>query len=241
MRRKPLNDRSGGRPQTSSEEAPPANLPNVADSDVFWVDVAFFVDKTPARRAVIARIAKALGATLPRGNRTHVLEGGFGSSKRGPHVHVHIDQTKVDAETAYYVLLHMHGENPHVHEHEDGGGGEAKPASWLYEQLVELRKDERRVLGFFDAHLESTEWPAPAQSAGALPVTVAGRVLPVVGVSYGAELAGEGVYAFRWTQRDGTMAVDVSYSGEFDLADLPDLWKREHTTVMSYVKEALPR
>jgi hypothetical protein len=216
-----------------------ANVPSVTESDAFWVDVAFFLEKTPARRAAISRMAKALNLPMPQGSRGHVLGASFGSPEQGPHVNLHIDHSQYDKDPVnYYVRLHIHGGEAHEHDHEEDESKQT--VTWLYEQLANVAKSQTALFGFVEAHLQLDDWPIPSQAITALPITVGGRVLPVIGMSYGTDLD-EGVDMFRWTRDEGGIRVDVSYTSRFNVNEISDLWQREHATVMAYVREVFPR
>lgn len=202
--------------------------------DGFSLDLAFFLVRTRARQLKVSRILKAL--KLKRGEGKHVFSHAFGTVESTPYLLLHLDESKyADDAVSYYVQLHMHGAPD-----EDKGDPRKPGVAWAFRQLAELAKGEDAALFFFDAETEIEAAHVPT-SVVAPPLTLAGRSLAVVGVEFGAPIEVGGIDRFRWTSHKKAIKVNLSFTENVPLTELPRIWNRAKAKVEGYVREVFPR
>ena len=212
---------------------PQRAMTEVAGLQVSSIKSTFLVQDTKARRSKISRIIKALGESPSEDD--HLLGASFLATSE---------------EAAYFAHLH-------IHSYDSGKatkllfvevGFKMKPrsrppralanrphrAEWMHDQVLGLVGP--KALAFLDA-VVFVPGTAPPKISG-LPLTLGGRILPIVGAEYAVSLQNDGITKFRWSMEGEGLMVRLSYSRELELAQLGETWTRESITISQYVKEA---
>lgn len=182
----------------------------------------------------MTRMLRELGISKPTGK--HQLSANFLAPDKSLFLFLHIDVSKdPDGKDwdAFYIRMHLH------HGAQDDVVDNEQTTQWVFDHLVALGRPEASALFFFDAEMLIPDAkPPPVMTP---PITVGGRTLPVVGVSYGAGLEDGLVDKLAWTTDGAGIKLNVSYSGDRDFEKMPQLLFDERDRVEQYASEVIGR
>jgi len=202
---------------------------------------SFLIARTKTRVSELRRLIKDLSLSPPEGRHwVGVSFLGPGDSKLEYFLHIDSTISKLDETVSHGFWIETS-----VRE----WPGPKPPADLVarprfdrvHQGILKLAKHQRQ-LGFFDAEVSvpSTDHALPT-TVVALPMTIGGRTLPVMGVEYGGDPDPGSVDGCRLTRTNQGMMLRLSYSREMDVTELPEILTGERDRIGTYVQEALAR
>ena len=202
------------------------------------MNLDFIASRSTQRTTKIRRMLRELGLAGTSEGR-HVMSADFiGEGNEDYYANLHVDEiqlAKTKKTLDYFVqlsLIKRPGTRPPKVLRD-----RKKKLSWMFAELEALR--DAHTFCMIDVEASTTK--ASLQPVAAVPLTIGGRPLPLIGAEYGGEQPKLGeVRHFRWsTKSEGTTRVWVSYLWELNESNaIAASWERHGKVAEKYIEEA---
>jgi len=210
-------------------------------TEISVLRVTFFLERTRARVAELRRLIKDFSFQPPE--EPHWLSANFlGPEGSKLSYFLHIDSDNFKSGDTVRRTLWIETSVREWPTPKPPTSLTTRPRfDQMHQELLKLVAKDGHQLGFFDAEVSVPTAHAPPTNVVAIPLTVDGRTLPVVGIEYGSDPAPGRVDGVRWRRTPRGTKVRLSYSREMDVIELLDVWTNERDRIGTYVQEALDR